>query len=131
SPRVSFSKPCRNSRSRPAAYTPPTSEPLEEPATDATRRPRASSDSITPICASPRAPPAPSARAIGSPCPRPGACAATASALVVAQREREHCTRLRAQGFGLDDLRVAAVVQHVHQQFARRAVGHLQLVEAV
>src|SRR5690606_14321264 len=62
-------------------------------------------------------------------CPRPAA--SRGSALVVRQRQRQQRARLLPQRGGLHDLRVAAVVQHVHQQLARRAVGHLQLVAAV
>ena len=57
----------RNSTSLPAAQAPPTSAPLDAPAIATMFIPRACSASITPICASPRAPPAPSTSATGSP----------------------------------------------------------------
>src|SRR5580692_3826849 len=47
----------------PAAYAAPTSAPIEVPAIAAGFTPRSSSASITAMCASPRAPPPPSARA--------------------------------------------------------------------
>ena len=53
----------RNTSSLPAANRPPTSAPLDEPATATMSSERACSASITPICASPRAPPAPSTSA--------------------------------------------------------------------
>src|SRR3546814_18946233 len=83
------------------------------------------------VCASPRAPPAPSASAIGSPVAAADAATAIASALVIAQRQGQQRARLRAPRLGLDDLGVAAVVQPVHQQLARRAVGNFQLVASV
>src|SRR5690348_16507237 len=112
---------------------PPTSAPLEEPDTETMSRPRASSASITPIWAKPRAPPAPRTRATFSPrrARALGASAMPGSALVVGQRELQQRARLFAQRGRLGDLGVAAVMQHVHQQLARVAVGHLEFVAAV
>src|SRR5690606_27126525 len=99
---------------------------MEVPAIEAMRSPRASISSITPICASPRAPPDPSTSPIrGAPPP------SSMSTVVVGQGQREQRARLLAQRRGLEDLGVGAVMQHVHQQLARVAVGHLQLVAAV
>src|SRR5699024_3231703 len=110
---------------------PPTSAPLEEPETATTFIPRASSASITPIWAKPRAPPAPSTRAIFSSLRGGASSSAMRSAVVVGQRQRQEPARLLAERSGLDDLRVGAVVQHVHQQLAGVAVGNLQLIAAV
>src|SRR5688572_638421 len=134
-----------NSASLPAACRPPTSAPLEDPAMATMLSLRASSAAITPICASPRAPPAPSTSATFSPLSIFGASApaitrsslractssACSSLVVVAHRQLQQCTHLLAQRRRLDDLGIAAVIQHVHQQLAGAAVRHLQLVAAV
>src|SRR5690606_22177567 len=99
---------------------------MEVPAIEATRSPRASISSITPICASPRAPPDPSTSPI-----RGGPSASRMSAVVVGEGQRGRPARLLAQRRRLEELGVGAVMQLVHQQLARVAVGHLQLVAAV
>ena len=71
----------RKASSLPAAWMPPTSAPLDEPAMVMISSPRATSDSITPICASPRAPPAPSTRATFSPLRCPVVAAAVADVM--------------------------------------------------
>lgn len=56
-----------NSSSRPAATSPPTSAPIDVPATATISWPRSRSSSTTPRCAYPRAPPAPSTSATLTP----------------------------------------------------------------
>src|SRR5690606_29887280 len=110
---------------------PPTRAPLEEPAIAEISIPRASSASRTPIWARPRAPPEPSTSATRSLRRMTGASAPGISVVVMRQGQLQQRARLLAQPPGFDDLRVRAVMQHVHQQLARRAVGHLQFVAAV
>src|SRR5690606_40550096 len=109
-----------------AACRPPTRAPMEVPAIATISSPRSSSTSITPIWARPRAPPDPSTRPIRGLRP-----ASTGSALVIGQGQLQQRPGLLAQRRRLDDLCVRAVVQHVHQQLARIAVGHLEFEAAV
>src|SRR3546814_18036350 len=110
---------------------PPTRAPLEEPETATTFIRRASSASITPIWAKPRAPPAPSTNAIFSSVRGGASSPAMGSAIVVRQRPRQQRPCLLAQRGGFDDLCVGAVIPHVPPPLASVAVGQLHLVAAV
>src|SRR5579885_2021042 len=54
-----------------------------------------------------------------------------ALSLIGADRQLQHDSHLFAQRDGCDDLGIGTVLEHVHEQFARIAVRHLELVAAV
>src|SRR3546814_16191422 len=99
---------------------PPTSAPIDEPATATIWWPCSRSTSMTPICASPRAPPAPSTRAMR-----------LVSVFIGTHCQLQQGSNLRTQRRRRHHLGVGTLTQYIHQHLAGVGVRQFELVAAI